>query len=145
MTTSFDKSNVRQILAECEVALNAVAIKHSCKLQRKSCSYSATELPVAFKLVTTATDSDGNVVTADSESFKALADMYGFKSEDLGREFMSNGTRFRITGLRRRRRKFPICGVRVSDGKGFKFPAEQVKRGLLPKLSSASASTQLGQ
>lgn len=123
----FDRTAVRAVMNECEVALQAVADKHGLKLVRKNVSFRENECPVAFKLLTVTTDSVGEVVTPEAQDFKRCAAMFGLKAEDLGREFTApSGKRFRICGAKPRNRKYPILAKCVMTDKVYKFPEDQV-------------------
>ena len=124
----FTKTNVSQILSECEAALAAVAARHGLKVVRKNCSYSALEMPVAFKLQATETDEDGNVITAEAQEFMRCAVAFGLKPEDLGRAFTTSNGTYVVAGLKSRNRKYPVLATSKSNGKTYKFPADVVKR-----------------
>ena len=135
---NLNKTLVRQILAECDEALKAVADRHGMKVVRKSCRYSDTELPVAFKLVGTVTDDSGTEVDPEAKAFTDMAKLFGLKPEYLGRSFMSRGRSFTVTGLKPRNRKYPVM-AKTADGRGFKFPADVVERALGADMKAASA------
>jgi len=122
--TMFDRETVRKVLAECDEALKAVAERNGLALVRKHCSFSHTELPVAFKLV--AKGEDG-ALTREAETFRQCAELVGLEPSMLGARFKSNGRIFRITGLNLRAQRFPVLAEDLS-GKTFKFPAETVRR-----------------
>lgn len=67
-------------------------------------------------------------VNLGTQNFMRFAHLYGLKPQDHGREFVSNGVRYRLTGLAPNRPRFPILGERVPDGKKFKFPREVVQK-----------------
>lgn len=67
----------------------------------------------------------------DKAKFARCAPMYDIPADAFGKLFWSNGTEFRICGIETRRPKFPVLGIRVSDGKRFKFTAAGVRRGLI--------------
>jgi hypothetical protein len=69
---------------------------------------------------------NGQVVTKEASAFKAMACLYGLKPEDLGRTFAFRGEKYTVSGLNPKAAKYPICGKRVSDGKGFKFGERMV-------------------
>ena len=87
--------------------------------------------PITFKFEVSATNEDGTVETKEARDFKRIAEIYGLSPDDLGKTFKTwHGKRtYTITGLVRRRRKFPISAV-CENGKSWKFPAEQVKDAL---------------
>lgn len=62
--------------------------------------------------------SDGK--NAEQLQFEKLCSLYGYKPSDYGREFVSQGDRFKLVGFKPQAQKFPYIGLR-SDGKRFKF------------------------
>ena len=84
----------------------------------------------SLKLEVATVSRDGVVKTGEYSEFQVLAKFYGFEETDFGKEFLSNGTKYRISGLKSRRKKFPISATRVSDGATFKFATETVLRAL---------------
>ena len=84
-----------------------------------------TDSSVTFK-VDVSEIVNGKAVTKEADAFKAMASLYGLKPEDLGRRFAFRGEQYEVAGLNPKAAKFPICGKRVSDGKGFKFGERMV-------------------
>ena len=58
--------------------------------------------------------------------FEVLAGHFGLEASDHGRTFRTRGETFRITAINPNRPKYPISVERVADGRGFKFPVEDV-------------------
>ena len=69
---------------------------------------------------------DGALYSTDKAMFGVLAEHFGLKPSDYGRIFRARGEAFRITALNPNRPKYPISVERVTDGRGFKFPVEDV-------------------
>lgn len=69
---------------------------------------------------------DGSLYSSDKAMFGVLAEHFGLKSSDHGRIFKARGETFRIAAINPNRPKYPISVERVADGRGFKFPAEDV-------------------
>ncbi len=69
---------------------------------------------------------DGAIYSPDKAMFKVLALQFGLEPSDYGRTFRSKGELFRIVAINPNRPKYPISAERVSDGRGFKFPADNV-------------------
>lgn len=69
---------------------------------------------------------DGAIYSPDKAIFEVLAPHFGLKPSDYGRTFRSRDELFRIVAINPNRPKYPISAERVSDGRGFKFPAENV-------------------
>jgi len=69
---------------------------------------------------------DGAIYSPDKAMFEVLAPHFGLKPSDYGRTFRTSGDLHRIVGINPNRPKYPISTERVSDGRGFKMPAENV-------------------
>ena len=69
---------------------------------------------------------DGVIYSPDKAMFEVLAQHFGLKPSDYGRTFRSGQDLHRIVGINPNRPKYPISTERVSDGRGFKMPAENV-------------------
>ena len=70
---------------------------------------------------------DGAIYSPEKAMFEVLALQFGLEPSDYGRTFKARGEMFRIVAINPNRPKYPISVERVSDGRGFKFPAEDVK------------------
>lgn len=126
----FDRPTIRKVLEECGEALQAVAEKHGLKLERKHCTYSQDELPVAFKLITVQLDPNGNAMDSRAKDFIRYADLYGLSESDFLAEFRRGAKTYRICGFKPKARKYPVLAECVQDGKTYKFPVETVKAAL---------------
>lgn len=126
----FDRPTIRKILEECGEALEAVAEKHGLKLERKHCTYSSEELPVAFKFITVQLDTNGNAMDSRAKDFIRYASLYGLSESDFLAEFSRRGKTYRICGFKPRARKYPVLAECVQDGKTYKFPVDTVKAAL---------------
>lgn len=69
---------------------------------------------------------DGAIYSPDKAMFEVLAPHFGLEPSDYGRTFKTAGDLHRIVGINSNRPKYPISTERVSDGRGFKMPAENV-------------------
>jgi hypothetical protein len=69
---------------------------------------------------------DGTIYSPDKAMFEVLAPHFGLEPSDYRRTFRSQKDLFRIMSINPNRPKYPISAERVSDGRGFKFPAENV-------------------
>lgn len=69
---------------------------------------------------------DGAIYSPDKVMFEVLAPHFGLEPSDYGRTFRSKDELFRIVAINPNRPKYPVSAERVSDGRGFKFPAENV-------------------
>ena len=69
---------------------------------------------------------DGAIYSPDKAMFEVLAPHFGLEPSDYGHTFRSKDELFRIAAINPNRPKYPISAERVSDGRGFKFPADNV-------------------
>jgi hypothetical protein len=95
------------------------------ELENISISYSGTFSSAQMKLNMTITEKVDSK-KMDSVNFQ-LSRKYGFTQNIIGMEFISplSGL-FKITEFKTRNRKYPIIGIRVIDGKQYKFTPKQV-------------------
>lgn len=69
---------------------------------------------------------NGAIYSPEKALFEVLAPHFGLEPSDHGRIFRSKDELFRIVAINPNRPKYPISAERVSDGRGFKFPADNV-------------------
>jgi len=69
--------------------------------------------------------------------FEAYAAYYGLKPEHFGKTFISQGSLYRISGIKPSAPKYQILAERVTDGTVYKFTARGVLAGL-PKEAVAA-------
>ena len=69
---------------------------------------------------------DGAIYSPDKAMFEVLAPHFGLEPSDYGRTFKASGDLHRIVGINPNRPKYPISTERVSDGRGFKMPVDNV-------------------
>lgn len=79
------------------------------------------ETNASLKLEISCVQGDGTVITKEADAFKRHAYLYGFKPEDLGREFVSGGKRYKISGLNTKAHKMPVLATEVGTNRVFKF------------------------
>ncbi len=119
---SFDRPTVRRISDEAEAALAAVAAKYGMTLSRGNGRFSPDRLTVKFDFCMAA---EGGA-PAD---FAHKATMLGLPEDCWGKAFISGGTRYTITEINLRRRKYPISAEGPKGGR-YKFTADTVRWGL---------------
>lgn len=127
MIKTFDKTNCRLITAKMLEALKPLADELGISFKQKSGSFLATNF--TLKIEASVKNENGEVVLKEVEEFKKYANLYGFKPEDLGRQFEWGGKTYAIHGLSARSRQYPILG-KDSKGRIFKFP-ESIKSKIL--------------
>ena len=127
---SVDRSTVRMILEEAREALASVADKYGVVLERKHCTYSSTEIPVAFKFVVPELGEDGEAIDPKETEFRKYAQRFGLEPDDYGRLFKTYNGVYRVSGIKPRGKKYNVLGDHINSGKTYKFPASAVVDGL---------------
>ena len=69
---------------------------------------------------------NGAIYSPNKALFEVLAPHFGLEPSDYSRTFRSRGDIYRVVAINPNRPKYPISTERVSDGRGFKMPAESV-------------------
>lgn len=126
----FNRANVRQVIAECEEAVRAVAEKYGLTLERQGRTFYRDHLPVKFQLHAHQTDAEGNKVDPRAKDFARYARYAGLPEDAFGQEFTNAGRTYRITGWNTRAKRYPVMGEDVRTGKTYKFPVDTVRRAL---------------
>jgi hypothetical protein len=129
-SSKIDRAFLKAFTKDALKALDAVAATYGITAAYKGGSYDRNGANATLKFELAAPNAAGVVETREAQDFKSLAHVFGLRPEDLGSKFNVRGTTYQITGLKSRRRKYPISAIRVSDGKAFKFPEATVKRDL---------------
>ena len=102
----FNPNNLKMLDTKMQKVLDDVAKECGIVIKVTGCTYNHQN--AAFK-IKVATIVNGEVQTKEAQDFKHQAKLYGFKPEDLGREFIDRkGRKCIITGLLTRRWKYPI-------------------------------------
>lgn len=123
MIKKIDRGTVRQINAEIEDALQAIAEKHGIQLAMGSSRFNANEMAtrVTFKTV-------GE--NGESKADKQIVELY-VGPNSFGREFQIMGRTFRLDGYNTRGKRTPVLGTEVSTGRRYRFPLESVRQALV--------------
>ena len=127
---SVDRSTVRMILEEAREALASVADKYGVILERKHCTYSSTEIPVAFKFVVPERTEGGEAIDPKETEFRKYAQRFGLELDDYGKLFKTYNGVYRVSGIKPRGKKYNVLGDHINSGKTYKFPASAVVDGL---------------
>lgn len=69
---------------------------------------------------------DGAIYSPDKALFEVLAPHFGLVPSDYGPTFKLRGDLHRIVAINPNRPKYSISTERVSDGRGYKMPAETI-------------------
>ncbi len=129
------KSQALTLRSKLQAKLDSISKELGYKFTVSSIRYSEAAI---VKLQCVPLDEVGDAPKLEAINFSKYCFRYGLKPTDLGREFMSQGSNYRITGLFTNRSKYPIQCVRVIDNKPYKFGATRVKN-LLPPDSVRGA------
>lgn len=121
---SFDRANIRQINAEIENALSAVAQKYGVEINLKNTRFSTDNYSTKIEVCTL---NNGNVMTKEAIDFNRYKNIKGINAE-LGDAFNYQGDIFTITGYKSRSSKYPILAVSNNTDKTYKFPISLVNR-----------------
>jgi|TARA_R110000824_G_scaffold54351_19_gene149980 hypothetical protein len=108
---------------EAEAALEAVAAKYGMTLSRGNGRFSPDRLTVKFDFCMA-------TGTGAPSDFAQKAKMVGLPEDCFGKTFISGSTRYTVTEINLRRRKYPVSGTGPKGGR-YKFTADTVKRGLV--------------
>ena len=127
---SVDRSTVRMILEEAREALASVADKYGVVLERKHCTYSSTEIPVAFKFVVPERIEGGEAIDPKETECRKYAQRFGLEPDDYGKLFKTYNGVYRVSGIKPRGKKYNVLGDHINSGKTYKFPASAVVDGL---------------
>ena len=120
-----DKSKAAKIRKAAELALAPLAEEHGLQITIKGGTYDDGQ--ITFKVEFAELDDSGTAMTKEADDFKHYCHRYGMAESDLGREFESRGETYTIKGCKPRSRN-AILAKRNSDGKGFKFDPDIIKR-----------------
>lgn len=83
---------------------------------------------VTFKLEVNQLGSNGQVMTKEHIALNEIGHYYGLQ---FGYKFSYQEHQYRVIGLKKGAKKYPIIAERLSDGKQFVFGLEQVKKGVI--------------
>lgn len=79
------------------------------------------------KVEFTVVSAGGTIETPERRDYIALCELYGLKKEYLDKEFLFNGDPYVITGLKPRKKKFPIVAKNINNQKSYCFNESTVK------------------
>lgn len=124
MTTPLlDRDLVRSLMREAEAALGKVAQSSGLLVKKVGATYGAGEVNLRVRFVL-----GGSAGEADRETrFAAVCRFYGLKPEQYGSTVEVGGEAYRIVGINRRSRTYPIEAERQRDGKAMRLPAWAVQ------------------
>lgn len=122
---TFDGTNLTSLRDDIESALAAVAEKHNIVIRTGSGSYTSTTFDLKLKMSVKLDGVADELNSPEAAEFMKWAKVYGFDSDDLGRTFVLHGKPFKLIGLRRKNRSYPIIAS-TDDGKTYKLSVTEV-------------------
>jgi hypothetical protein len=128
--TNLNKEMRDKFMALMMIKMQEVAKHFDVEVKEKGYTYDASGRFFEPKFSVAVKSPDGTAESQQVVEFKRSARMYGLEPEDFGREFTTRSGTYKILGLKRANRKYPILGECVKTGSGYKFTADQVCRAL---------------
>ncbi len=121
MSDSINKAKAQALGSAVEKALAAVAEEFGLTVEVRGGKYSANSYAPRVEFATAG---------ASEDDFRTYAHMYGLEPDDFGKEFVSRGRTFKVSGLAHRSRTYPILATEMSDGKTYKFTPDGIQKAL---------------
>lgn len=116
LTTFSNMSNAdyRAMCADMKATLKAFEEKWGVKVDTKNARHSGFNMDLKLQL-TIANASGAPVITKEVEDWNRYHMSFGFKKEELNKQFMYNGEKLEIIGLLPKRHKYPVLCKRVGQ------------------------------
>lgn len=115
---------IKKIRVEVEENLKEIGKRYNIKFTAGNCTYSDEHF--TLKLNGATISNSGEVQSKEALDFKAYAELFGFKPDDLGKIFNVVGVKYKIIGLKLRAHNLPIIVQRVDTGERYKMSAHAV-------------------
>ena len=122
-----NKPTVQYIRKRLQTVIEPLAKELGIVIDLGHCTFQASNC--RFQLQVAVIDSDGKPMTEDADAFRRNAKLFGFESDDLGKEFVFQGQSYMICGFRPKSRKYPVI-ARAGNGKDYKFACRTVLEAL---------------
>jgi len=123
---SFQKSQLKQIRYDMEVALASVAAKHNLNFEIGNFRYDDYDFSTKIKAFIGNKNSKTIKNEKIEKDWQFYAAYYGLDENGVGKSFSHNGKIFTIKGFDNRKRKYPVIASN-KNGQNFKFPLEIIK------------------
>ena len=121
---TLERSTVRDLSADIQAALQAVALKHGITFTPKGCTFSSTS--ATFRIEAAVIGDGGVAETRERTDFPRYAGLFGLKPEWLDKSFVHGANTFTIIGIATRKSKQPVLAKQQGNGKTYVFPANTV-------------------
>jgi hypothetical protein len=112
---------VRNIASDVESALADIAAKYNVVIERGGASFTSDNATLKLKISTIS--ADGVINSAEATDFNTYKTVYGV-TKNLGESFYHNGTKYTITGLKPRSKKYPV--IATNGSRSYKFPISTI-------------------
>lgn len=120
---TLERSTVKDLSADIQAALQAVALKHGVKFTPKGCSFSPSN--ATFRIEAAVIGDGGVAETRERTDFTNYATQFGLKPEWLDKSFLHGAHNYVIVGLATRKSK-PVLATKLGTDRTYMFPANTV-------------------
>ena len=135
---TLDKTNLRALRADLDLALKSVADKYGIVLRTGTCRFTAQSATMKLDIATIG--NGGEVIDVEMSALKANLRFLGLTEAHLKQPFKLGGQTFVLTGYRARRHAKPFSLRCLENGKSYVARENQVKYALgISNLGLASA------
>lgn len=138
MTNSFDRALVNKLVKRVPELLASGLGETNLQVDVKRASFTTQEITVKLKIRLREVNTPEGKISSEQHQFNLACKRYGLEPGDWHRQFKASAVLYRIVGFDAARRKYPVRGQRLSDGKVFCFATHQIVIGLLPRDTSQS-------
>lgn len=125
----FDRPALRKFRTDFEKAVETFSKKTGVVMKLGGASYNDSSVTYKLEVVIAP---DGDMSAQEAIGRKSLdleGAFFGLKAEDYGRTWKSwDGETYKLVGIKSSRPKYPVSGVNVITGKGFKFGEDIIKK-----------------
>ena len=122
--TEINRKICKEIRAAAEVALIGSMEEMGLKLKFGSGSFDSSQFTLKISFILAEAD-------PERDKFLLLAEAYGVKPEDHGREITMGRIRYTLIGINNKASRFPFLCKRVIDGKKFRMELEAVQMAVI--------------
>jgi hypothetical protein len=130
MPTPLDRTSLKFLRDEINVALIAVGEKHGLRIAAGNASYDGSGLLATFKLELAARDETGVAKTREQLNLEKYAVTYGLPADAAGTVFTNPMTKdeWTLVGMKTTRCKAPVLMRKRADHKLYLFTVPQVQK-----------------
>jgi hypothetical protein len=125
--TQFNKFNLPEIREAINKALKTALEPYGIDGKLGKISFQTNTFKADLNVAIVGVEGEGeNVKSFEQAQFEANCRMFGFKPEDYRKPFKTHSGTYLLSGFKPNNHKYPILGVQVGTGKGYKFTMAQV-------------------